>query len=172
MHILSLACTMSFLHPLYIVAYHTLKECSQQKVGLTEKIELTNEKIKAKRKELERLREELKILGTFFLGGGGRERERALGFKNSLHALPPLYIPSSSLPPSLSLSLSLPPPGEEELLLKRKRDASYTTCADVKKRLKCSQDALKQLAVLAPAKNSGSNTVEGGTVGEGQSLRT
>ena len=56
--------------------------------------------------------------------------------------------------------------GEEELQLKRKRDASYTNCADLKKKLKCSCDALQQLAVLAPPKNNGSSS-KGGTVGEG-----
>ena len=70
---------------------------------------------------------------------------------------------SLSLSFSLTLSLSLSLSGEEELQLKRKRDASYTNCADLKKKLKCSRDALQQLAVLAPAKN---NSKEG-TVGEG-----
>ena len=53
----------SILHSL--AAYHTLKECAQQKGVLTEKIQTTNEKIKAKRKQLESLREELRVLGMF-----------------------------------------------------------------------------------------------------------
>ena len=65
----------------------------------------------------------------------------------------------------LSLSLSLSS-GEEELQLKRKRDASYTNGADLKKKLKCSRDALQQLAVLAPPKNGSSSSNKGG-MGEG-----
>ena len=44
-------------------AYHTLKDCAEQKKNLSAKIETTNEKIKTKRKQLESLREELKVLG-------------------------------------------------------------------------------------------------------------
>ena len=44
-------------------AYHTLKDCAEQKKNLSTKIETTNEKIKTKRKQLENLREELKVLG-------------------------------------------------------------------------------------------------------------
>lgn len=95
-------------------AYHTLKDCAEQKKNLSTKIETTNEKIKTKRKQLENLREELKVLG------------------------------------------------EEELKLKRKRDASYTHCADLKKKLKCSRDAMQQLAMIAKSTNKA-----GGASGEG-----
>ena len=44
-------------------AYHTLKDCAEQKGALSAKIEATNEKIRAKRKQLESLREELTVLG-------------------------------------------------------------------------------------------------------------
>ena len=104
---------------------------------MNDKIQVTNEKIKAKRKQLESLREELRVLGM-----------------SNLYTMLDFI--------SLSLSLSS---GEEELQLKRKRDVSYTNCADLKKKLKCSRDALQQLAVLAPAKNNGSS--KEGTVGEG-----
>ena len=51
---------------MHIAAYHTLKECAQQKGVLMEKIQVTN-KIKAKRKQLESLREELRVLGTLYI---------------------------------------------------------------------------------------------------------
>ena len=51
----------------HAAAYHTLKDCAEQKGALSAKIETTNEKIRAKRKQLEGLREELRILGKSML---------------------------------------------------------------------------------------------------------
>ena len=45
-------------------AYKTLKDCGEQKETLTTHIEETNDKIRNKRKHLESLREELRVLGA------------------------------------------------------------------------------------------------------------
>ena len=47
----------------HAAAYHTLKDCAEHKAGLTKTIEETNDKIKRKRKHLEVLRGDLKVLG-------------------------------------------------------------------------------------------------------------
>ena len=44
-------------------AYHTLRECEETKAELAKKISHSNEQISEKRKHLEELRGELKILG-------------------------------------------------------------------------------------------------------------
>jgi len=44
-------------------AYETLKSCSEHKEDLTKTIEHTNDLIKGKRKHLEELRDEMKLLG-------------------------------------------------------------------------------------------------------------
>ena len=51
------------VHCIRTAAYHTLKDCAEQKGVLSAKIESTNESIRLKRKQLEGIREELRILG-------------------------------------------------------------------------------------------------------------
>ena len=48
-------------------AYVTLMECAGQKEVLKEKIEESNKKIGIKRRQMEDLREELRVLGETFL---------------------------------------------------------------------------------------------------------
>ena len=38
--------------------------------------------------------------------------------------------------------------GEEEMRLKKRRDASYAKCSELKKKLKASREAIQQIAVL------------------------
>ena len=40
--------------------------------------------------------------------------------------------------------------GDEELQLKRRRDASYSRCSDLKLKLKASQESLLQISALSP----------------------
>ncbi len=53
--------TINFLF--YSGAYSILKDCHEKKAELSGKIEETNGRIKLKRKHLEELREELRVLG-------------------------------------------------------------------------------------------------------------
>ncbi len=53
--------TINFLF--YSGAYSILKECHEKKAELSGKIEETSGRIKLKRKHLEELREELRVLG-------------------------------------------------------------------------------------------------------------
>ena len=46
-------------------AYVTLSDCANQKDELQQKIDESNEKIGNKRKQMESLREELRVLGQF-----------------------------------------------------------------------------------------------------------
>lgn len=59
-----------------LAAYHTLRECEENKSELTVKIDETNQRIGEKRKHLETLRGELKILGQL--------RNMSLGSKYTL----------------------------------------------------------------------------------------
>ena len=59
--------THTHTHSHYTEAYKTLQGCSEQKESFTKQISETEEKVKTKRKHLEDLREELKVLGKSLL---------------------------------------------------------------------------------------------------------
>lgn len=139
-------------------AYVTLSECAEQKQELQEKIDESTKKIAVKRKQMEGLREELRVLGWLppLLLILITHSSPSLSTPLPSHFPPSLStpLPSFSFPLSLSLSISPLTPilGEEELQLKKKRDISYAKCSEIKKKLKSSREAQQQIAAFSSAK--------------------